>query len=101
MKAALILALLLPLGAMAQGFQDEPTCYAWSGGAKSSGAFSKCPPTIVAIKKEAPPVAVPVALPPPVLTSPIMMPQSAPQVISCAPLPKPVIKAKPKPKPQC
>ena len=97
----LAIALMVTTGAFAQGFTDSPTCYSWEGGHKSSGSFSKCNTDLQpAAKKPAPVVA---ALPPPVVASPIMMPQSAPQVISCAPMPKPIIKpkAKPKPKQQC
>jgi hypothetical protein len=85
MRAALILALLVPLGAAAQGFTDEPTCYNWEGGHKSAGSFSKCGPRWEAPVKKAP-------LPPPVVTSPVMMPMAAP--VTCAPAPKPVLKKK-------
>lgn len=94
-KLSFVLALLVPLGAMAQGFVDPgPTCYEWSGGHKSAGAFSRCNPELQpAAKKVAP-------LPPPVQPSPVMMPMSAP--VTCAPPPKPVLhKAKPRPKKQC
>ena len=71
---------------------DEPTCYSWSGGHKSAGSFSKCPPPWIIAAKPAP-------LPPPVQPSPVMMPQSAPMA-SCPPLPtphkRPIVKRKPR-----
>ena len=68
------------------------TCYSWEGGHKSAGSFSKCQPSVE--------VVVLNQLPPPVLPSPIMMPQSAPMA-SCPPLPtphkrKPIVKRKPR-----
>ena len=93
---------LLPLGAMAQGgliAGDEPACYNWQGGNHSAGSFSKCAPRWPEVKAKPPVVAA--ALPAPVVVSPVMMPQSAPQVISCAPLPKPITRPKRKPAPRC
>jgi len=94
--AALIFALAAP--ASAGGFaplrMTDPgeTCYSWEGGHKSAGSFSKCQPSVE--------VVVLNQLPPPVLPSPIMMPQSAPMA-SCPPLPtphkhKPIVKRKPR-----
>lgn len=97
MKILLPLVLaLLSFGASAQGFVDPgPVCYSWEGGHKSSGSFSRCNPELQPAK----PRAVVQALPPPVLPSPVMMPQSAP--ITCAPPPKPLVKHKRPPPKKC
>ena len=82
MKALLILALLVPFGASAQGFGSldaGDTCYSWEGGHKSAGSFSKCQPNIRVVV-QAPPA--PVAVAPQIAPSPIMMP------MTCAPEPK-------------
>ena len=47
----LALPIAFPLGAKAQGFVDEPTCYNWEGGHKSAGSFSKCGPRWVVAAK--------------------------------------------------
>jgi hypothetical protein len=101
MKSAALLGLLFALGAQAQGFQDEPTCYSWSGGHKSAGSFTKCTPEIKATSKPTPPapvaVAAPVTAPPLFSSSPIMMPVCVNPVAQDKPKPKQ--KGKPKPKP--
>lgn len=83
MKAAALAIMALAGLAQAQGFVDEPTCYAWNGGAKSSGAFSKCSRGWVAAPKPAPVAQLPT---PTIAPSPILAPQ-----VSCAPPPKPVV----------
>lgn len=98
-KLGFLVALLVPLGALAGGFapltmsDTGETCYAWEGGHKSAGSYSKCGPVVV--------IAAAPKLPPPVVASPIMMPMSAP--VTCAPPPKPVVTKKRhyKPKPVC
>lgn len=104
MKHLAILLALVSLGSYAQGFQDEPTCYSWSGGHKSSGSFSKCGSELQALaKKPEPPVVAPTpvaVLAPAPVAAPI-----PPQIVTCvfpepakpAPAPfKPRPKAKPK-----
>jgi hypothetical protein len=89
----LFAALALTGAAQAQGFNNaEVTCYNWQGGNFSAGSFSKCHTDVMVAQAKAP-------LPPPVVASPVMMPQSAP--ISCAPPPTHIVKRKPKPKPVC
>ena len=88
--------------AKAQGFQDEPTCFSWAGGHKSSGSYSKCNPDLQPVKK-APPVVTPVVVPPAPVVTPVV---AAPApTMSCPPPPaanKPVfIKKRYKPKPTC
>ncbi len=90
------IALAILCGAVhAQGFNDQPTCYSWEGGHKSSGSFSKCPGSIPPA-----PVKVAAAAPAaPVVPAPIV--QAAPVQQTCAPPPKPVIKPKRKPPVKC
>jgi len=95
---AIAFALAVPLAASAAGYpplslsDSGDTCYTWEGGRGSAGSFTKCSPQVSV-------ASAPKALPPPVLPSPVMMPQSAP--ISCAPPPKPVFKKKHKPPVKC
>ncbi len=92
-SAAILLALAVPLAASANGFaplmltDEGESCYTWSGGNFSAGAFSKCSPTIqVSVVTPAP-----LAAPPP---NPVMVP------MSCPPLPqphhKPIVRRKPR-----
>jgi hypothetical protein len=95
---ALLAGLLVATCSYANGFYDEPTCYSWNGGHKSSGSFSKCNAELHAWVKPHVPPPVPVAQSAPVAAptvhqSPIMMPQSHPKPIPLKP------KHKPKPKP--
>ena len=89
MKHAIALLLLVCGVAHAQGFNDQPLCYGWNGGSKSSGSFSKCGTGI-----PADPVKVAAAPQPAVVPAPIM------QTPVCQPAPKktqPVIKKRPAP----
>jgi hypothetical protein len=95
MKRALIILALMAGGAQAAGYppltmsDSGDTCYTWEGGRGSAGSFTKCSPQVS--------VAAAPKLPPPVVASPVMMPQSAP--ITCAPPPKPILhKKRPAPK---
>lgn len=101
---ALVGAILLAGAAQAQGFVDEPTCYSWSGGYKSSGSFSKCTPELMAAAKPTPPpvaVSAPVAPTPVVAPAPMMSPLMMPICANPVPLDKPKPKKhKPKPKPK-
>lgn len=92
-KLAFLLALALPLGAVAQ-MVDEPVCYSWEGGHKSAGSFSKCGPRWVIAAKPAAVVPAPLAAAP--TPAPMMVPmQSCPPV--AVPHKKPIVKRKPKP----
>jgi hypothetical protein len=79
MKLAFVAVIyaLIGVGVTHAQMVDEPTCYSWEGGHKSSGSFSKCGPAWVAAAKPAPKTPVAVA---PVAPSPIMMPMSCPPV---------------------
>lgn len=95
MKKLLLAAVFVSSGlAQAQGFVDEPVCYSWNGGNFSAGSFSKCRPAWVAPAPKPRIVVTPVPDPAPVAQSPIMMPMSTP-------VPKKIVKAKPKPKVIC
>jgi len=89
-------ALALAAGAAsAQGFADEPTCYSWEGGHKSSGSFSKCTRWETAKAPTAPPP--PVVVPAPVMQTPACPPQVIFQEAT-----KPKAKPRPrKPLPKC
>jgi hypothetical protein len=92
-KLGFCLALLAPLGAVAQ-MVDEPVCYSWEGGHKSAGSFSKCGPRWVIAERKAPVVLAPLAAPP--TPNPVMVPmQSCPPV--AVPHKRPIVKRKPKP----
>lgn len=95
MKYLAILILgLASVGANAQGFVDEPTCYSWEGGHKSSGSFSKCSQPWVVAKAPAP------SPPAPVVAAPVVQSTVCPPQITVMPEPKkPIIKRKPKPAP--
>ena len=103
MKALFFAIALVSGAAQAQGFDDAPTCFAWSGGHKSSGSFSKCNPDLNAayikppVVTPQPVVVTPVPAPAPVVTQIIQAPAQ-----SCAPPAptKPIVRTKPrKPRP--
>jgi hypothetical protein len=94
MKYLALAGLLVAVGVHAQGFQDEPTCYSWSGGHKSAGSFTKCTPELLAAKKPPPPVAVAQQAAVPAQLPPIMMPACE----NITPVPTPKGKAKPRPR---
>ena len=88
-----VIGLLGVAVARAQGFQDEPTCYSWNGGDKSSGSFGKCNPVwVVPAKKTAPPAVQTSMVATPVV--PVCPPQ-----ITVIPEPKKAQPVKRKPKP--
>lgn len=98
---ALVVAMLILAGltmfapkAHAQGFVDEPTCYSWEGGHKSSGSFSKCTQGWVQPAKVAAAQPAPAVVPPPVMQSNVCPPQ-----IILEPEPKKAVKRKPRPAP--
>ncbi len=96
--AMLVLAALTMFApkAHAAGFNDEPTCYSWEGGHKSSGSFTKCPSGIPAAPtKVAAAQPAPIVVPPPVMQTQVCPPQ-----VILEPEPKKAIKRKPRPVPQ-
>lgn len=92
MKYAFALLMCIGVSVHAQGFQDEPTCYSWNGGDKSSGSFHKCNPAWVIAK------APPKPTPAPVVATPVLQSQVCPPQIILQPEPKK--KAAPKRKAQ-
>jgi hypothetical protein len=94
MKHSLIILLLMAGAAHAQGFNDEPPCFSWSGGHKSSGSYSKCGTGI-------PPAPVKVAAAP-VVAAPVMQSTVCPPQVILEPAPaKAPVKRKSAPKPIC
>jgi hypothetical protein len=75
-------------------FDAGDTCYQWSGGHGSAGAFSKCQPVLnVAVLTPTPQPA-----PTPMAIAPVCPPQIT---VMPEPKPKPRLFHKPKPKVQC
>jgi hypothetical protein len=94
MRTLLILALLVPFGASAQGFanNDMGTCYSWNGGNHSSGSFIKCNPELQPIKKAVVPAPLAAAPTP----APMVVPMQSCPPIEVKPRPK-VMKKRPPP----